>query len=312
MSYKRLSEIEAVPVVRASTSFEELDFIYGYSEYQGQWMWGMPKGKISLWAGTSGIGKSRLAIDVAKNCSLRGEVLYFQTESSLEDFAGWTKDSSLYPNLYCSSDNKIDDITKTILQVKPKLVIIDSVNEVAEFVNGNKQEARRIIHGLEPETLQDSPWVIFHNGLKHAADFVGCHIILLGQLNQDGTIKGGTSLPHLVDIHFELKPYSGCKNIFAVSVGIKHRYGRRDDSIYGAWQHKEDGVKCVTDNRLSDEKWCESNGLQYMNRGERMSYLLHQDEEYVALCNNVGQNEYVAPKENKFKSFVRYLFTPQE
>ena len=312
MSYKRLSEIEALPVLRASTSFDELDFIYGYSEYQGQWMWGMPKGKISLWAGTSGIGKSRLAIDVAKKCSLRGTVLYFQTESSLEDFAGWTKDSSLYPNLYCSSDNKIDDITKTIFQVKPKLVIIDSANEIAEFVNGNKQEARRIIHGLDMEIVEEDghlPKVVSHFGLKEAADFVGCHIILLGQLNQDGSIKGGTSLPHLVYIHFELKPYSGCTSIFAVSVGIKHRYGRRDNRIYGAWQHKEDGVKCVTENRLGDDKWCESHDLQAMNIGERIHASLMADEEYTSITPN---QEHVAPKDNKFKSFVRYLFTPQE
>jgi predicted ATP-dependent serine protease len=256
----KLSDIVASPVRRAMTGFEELDFMYGYSVFRNGTYWGMPEGKISLWAGVSGIGKSRLAIEIAKLCSLNSNVLYFQTESDLEDFAGWAKNTSGYDNFYCSGENSLNGIVETIRQHRPNLVIIDSVNEIEEFSSGTKQESRRLINGDDNNT-----------GLKEIANEIGCHIILLGQLNGDGTIKGGTSLPHLVDIAFDLKPYTkDSKSVFTVSIGIKHRYGRRDSNIYGVWMHEENGVKNVSNSRFRDIKWCESHGLKVKTREEQL------------------------------------------
>ena len=100
---KRLSEIEASPLQRCVTGFEELDWIYGYSVFSNRTEWGLPQGKISLWAGQCGVGKSRLCIDVAKNIAkshVGAKVLYFQTESPLSDFASWTTDTASYPNIF--------------------------------------------------------------------------------------------------------------------------------------------------------------------------------------------------------------------
>jgi len=257
MNYKKLSEIEAKPIPRALTGFDELDFVYGYSVFPEATYWGLPMGKISLWAGTCGIGKSRLAIDVAKKFSQDGRVLYFQTEASLEDFAGWAKNSSQYKNFYCSGENKIDEMIKIIYELKPGLVIIDSVNEIEEFCNGNKKETRRLIYGEDGSI-----------GLNRAIAENQSHLILLGQLNSDGSIKGGTSLPHLVDIALNLTLFEDDKSLFMVSVGVKHRYGRRDKNICAIFEHKEYGVKCIDQLSQSDSKWCESHGLETRTRGE--------------------------------------------
>jgi len=284
-NYVSLSEIEAKPLARAKTGFDELDFIYGVSKFPDRTMWGMPRGTISLWSGTSGIGKSRMAIEVAKNIVKSDpsfKVLYFQTEADLEDFAGWVKDSSQYKNFYCSGENKIDKMIDIIYEVKPHIVFIDSVNEIDEFINGTKQEARRLINGEGDKV-----------GLKKICKDLGdCHIILLGQLNQDMSIKGGTSLPHLVDIALNLQSYDKeCRSTFTVTVGVKHRYGRRDNSIYGIWQHSDDGVWSASSNRMYDSLWCETHGLKTGDRQAEIRALMTEDIEPGTL-----NSDYVTPK----------------
>jgi predicted ATP-dependent serine protease len=236
--FKKLSEIPPETTPRNMTGFMYLDQLYGKNDLPYGNI-GMPNGKISLWAGESGVGKSRLCIEVAKWYSTHysdGKVLYFLTEAPLSDFASWAKDTTQYDNIYCSGEDRIDEIIKIIYEVKPKLVFIDSVNEIEEFENGNKKEARRLIKGVKGiNGKPDKP------GLKQVTHDVGCHTILLGQINQDGkTIKGGTSLPHLVDIALNVVKTEDM-GIFEVKVGIKHRHG--DGKVVATFKHTNDGVE---------------------------------------------------------------------
>jgi predicted ATP-dependent serine protease len=263
-----LSEIKALPIPRALTGFDELDFIYGFSRFPEKVAWGIPQSKISLWSGTSGIGKSRLAIEVAKKISCPNfKILYFQTEAELSDFAGWTKDSSQYANIFCSGENRIKEMIEIIYEIKPQLIFIDSVNEIEEFGNGNKRETRLLMNGEDNSG----------GGLRKACQDLRTHIILLGQLNQDKTIKGGTSLPHLVDIALNLVPCDpGDKTTFGVFIGIKHRCGRREEHIKGYWKHNENGVNSISDHRLGDKIWCNSHNIQIDSFSERENLTLHE------------------------------------
>ncbi len=275
LNVKRLSDISAQSIGRYQTGFDELNYIYGHTTYPNkQVIWGMPVGKISLWSGSSGIGKSRLCIDVAKHQARlitdpRFKILYFQTESTLEDFAGWAKDTNNYSNFYCSGENRIDEIIKIIYEIKPHIVFIDSVNEVNEFENGNKQEARRLIQGII-----DSNGNFVRPGLKKVCSDLSCHVVLLGQLNQDGkTIKGGTSLPHLVDIALDLIPLHNKEynedipEHFVVQVGVKHRFGKKDS--HGIFKHEDFGIIETSCRRELDPLWCSSHGVRWLNAEER-------------------------------------------
>ncbi len=278
MNVTRLSDIKANPIPRALTGFEELDYIYGYSRFPNGSVWGMPQGKISLWAGESGIGKSRLCIEVAKNYAAMGhidsitnekiynKVLYFSIEAELDDFASWAKDTSNFSSFYCSDEDKIDEIIKIIYKVDPDLVFIDSVNEIEDF-NGTSKSVHRLIKGTKDKI-----------GLKKVTADVGCHTILLGQLNQDKTIKGGTALPHAVDTALNLTPRAKDSTIcFTVSVGIKHRYGKKGSE--GTWCHDDEGVKCVSNTRLSDKEWCDSHNLIVSTMAGRVIKELEEEEE---------------------------------
>lgn len=259
---KRLSDIEPNPIKRCLTGFEELDYMYGYSDFPSHTEWGMPQGKISLWSGGSGIGKSRLCIEVAKHIAsscAANKVLYIQTEAPISDFASWAKETKKYTNIYCSGESDLDEIIKIIYYINPDVVFIDSVNEIDGFDTLNKRAATRLIKGSDGKV-----------GLKQVTDDCGCHLIMLAQENQDGkTIKGGTALPHLVDIHLQAVPYSKDSTAcFTVKVGIKHRFGKRGTAAM--FIHYDWGVKCGSDLRLNDSGWCVSHNLPTTTLKQRM------------------------------------------
>ena len=83
------------------------------------------------------------------------------------------------------------------------------------------------------------------------------HAIFLSQLNQDGTTKGGTELPHYVDQVFPLNkiaPNGGDikglpegETYFFMHQGDKNRYGRTCHSI--GLDHTDRGVECNSNTR---------------------------------------------------------------
>lgn len=95
-----ISQIEPAIVQRATTGIDHLDWLWGYTKADGVYTWGIPRSKITLFSGKSGVGKSRVLITLAKSLvSMGRKVLYFQSEVNLEDFAGWIKDTSNLHNL---------------------------------------------------------------------------------------------------------------------------------------------------------------------------------------------------------------------
>jgi len=85
-------------------------------------------------------------------------------------------------------------------------------------------------------------------------------------------------LPHLVDIALNLTSYDpDSTRLFAVSVGIKHRYGRRGTA--GVWMHESWGVRCVSDNRDYDELWSSTHGRAVKTLEQVM---MEKQEEVIA------------------------------
>ncbi len=247
-NYESLANLKPELIGRGGLGSQELEWLYGYTKFPNYaTSWGCPRYTVSLWSGASGTGKSRLAIAVAKclATAANAKILYFQNEVDLQTFSGWVKDRTNCKNFYCSTETSVIEQLKIIKEIKPSMVFVDSVNELNEYGSGAKGNVKTIMKYYRHAVLQK---------------YCDC-IILLAQLNQDGTIKGSTTLPHLVDIAFDLKPIADDGGKFIVSVGVKHRYGRKGDLFTSTWQHFEDGVKCITENRLSDKIWCDSHNI---------------------------------------------------
>ena len=132
--YISISEITASSVFRIPTGQDELDWLYGVSEFSDGEQWGMPVGTISTWVGEGGVGKSRLAINVARSKVKSGStVLYFQNEVDLPTLASWVKGNTELENFYCSEVTSLADQMEVIREVRPSIAFVDSIVVATEI-----------------------------------------------------------------------------------------------------------------------------------------------------------------------------------
>ncbi len=248
-SYASVANIQGETIERVSTGIKEFDWMYGYTKSGGGFLdfftfWGIPRKTISLWSGESGTGKSRVAVLLSKLMVIRGyKVLYFQGELPVQNFVNNIHaDETLHKNLYLSEERTLEGIVSVVYDAKPDIVIVDSVNQIPEY---KRRDGADILVDGDAERI----------GFRQMCNENNVILILLAQVNQDGSVKGGTTLPHLVDIHYEFEK-SEDKQKFIVHPGIKHRYGKMDTS--SVWRHTKEGCECISNNRLEDEEWTQS------------------------------------------------------
>jgi hypothetical protein len=226
---KRILLPEHNYLIRMITGITGFDWMFSknikYMQIEGG---GLARGKLSVWAGESGVGKSRMAISIANNIHRQGKkVVFFQLEVSLNEFNGWTKDIVDDPNGFMiANDTDIDGITEVIYKEKPDFVVIDSANMIDGF---NHKE--HLVHVLKT--------------LKSTAEINGCHIVLLGQMTKGGSYKGDSGLKHLVDYmcllsHYEM-PRERKKEYAQLS---KEDQNIVDKHLKGLFEFKIDKNRC--------------------------------------------------------------------
>lgn len=116
---KTLNSYVGQETLRNSTGFEELDRVLGG---------GLVNGSLVLLGGEPGIGKSTLILQLCDKVKGDGNVLYVSGEESAEqikmraDRLGINNDNILF-----LGETDIEIINEAILEEKPKLVIIDSI-----------------------------------------------------------------------------------------------------------------------------------------------------------------------------------------
>jgi predicted ATP-dependent serine protease len=235
-----LAQVRPTTIPRVSTGINELDWQFGHTGGQ----WGLPLGKLTVFAGGSGTGKSRTWVEVAKGMNKAGHtILLFQGELPVPQFVSEKLGG------YQSETFWVDDTDTTIEQIaaikqyKPKLVVIDSVNTIKDYNGGYGADI--MVNG---GTGYGNKW---HVGYRKIAEEVGCHIVFLSQANAEGKFKGRTELPHYVDIVMSVKPL--WDDFFSVSIPTKNRCGRKGTE--SAWCHFNWGVECQSENRFDDSNW---------------------------------------------------------
>jgi hypothetical protein len=149
---------------------------------------GCPEAFISIWGGAPGAGKSKLAVKAAKSViKTTGEaILYLNGEAEEEDFRMWVG-TDVDPDLFVTINAKllpISVIEAEAERIKPRLIVIDSVQTLAEWNKGTRgQQAVMLILGaLKTNPKAGRP-----------------HIILISQLNKQNDLKGSRDLEHLAD-----------------------------------------------------------------------------------------------------------------
>lgn len=241
------SEIRQENFARYSTGMKELDSVLGG---------GIVPASLILCGGDPGIGKSTLLLQLAGNVAKQGTVVYASAEESAQqvklraDRLGVTSDG-----LLMLAETELNKILFEVERIKPKLVIVDSVQTVfLEELSG----AQGSVSQVRECTAR----------LMRFAKSSGVSVILVGHVTKDGAIAGPKVLEHLVDtvLYFEGEQ-SGA---FRVLRAVKNRFGSSNE--IGIFEMTDRGMRVVanpSERLLSEDSNASGNAVMCTMEGSR-------------------------------------------
>ena len=218
---QKLNSYQAKETLRTSTGFGELDRVLGG---------GLVKGSLVLLGGEPGIGKSTLILQICDKVKGDGKVLYVSGEESAEqikmraDRLGINNDDILF-----LGETDIDIVNQAIMEINPKLVIIDSIqtmySEEISAAAGSVSQVREI-------TSQ----------VMRVCKSRAITTIIIGHVTKEGNIAGPRVLEHMVDtvLYLEGERYFS----YRVLRGVKNRFGSTNE--IGMFEMNEEGMCEIT------------------------------------------------------------------
>lgn len=216
-----LREISARDEPRIDMHDDELNRVLGG---------GLVPGSIVLLGGEPGIGKSTLTLQTILRLPER-RILYVSGEESAHQLKMRAERIAHEPNETCQilCETSLENIFAHIRDVKPELIIIDSIQTIAT------------------EDVDTSPGSVTQvrecaSALLRFAKTSGVPVILIGHINKEGTLAGPKILEHIVDtvIQFEGDQHY----MYRILRSIKNRFG--STSELGIYEMQQSGLRQVS------------------------------------------------------------------
>ena len=216
-----LNSYEAKETLRINTGFGELDRVLGG---------GLVKGSLILLGGEPGIGKSTLILQICDKIKGDGKVLYVSGEESAEqiklraDRLGINNDDILF-----LGETDIDIVNQAIINLNPKLVIIDSIqtmySDEITAAAGSVSQVREIT-----------------GQVMRVCKSKAITTIIIGHVTKEGNIAGPRVLEHMVDtvLYLEGERYFS----YRILRGVKNRFGSTNE--IGMFEMQEKGMCEIT------------------------------------------------------------------
>jgi DNA repair protein RadA/Sms len=215
-----IAEIDALIGGPQSTGVEELDRVLGG---------GLVPGSVTLLGGEPGIGKSTLLLQLAATWPTR--TLYVSGEESAQQVRLRAERlGAIGPHVWLLAETSLPHIVASLDTAQPHLVIIDSIQSVADpdlgSAPGSVVQVRGCTHRLVAE-----------------AKSRGIPMVLVGHVTKDGGLAGPRVLEHIVDtvLSFEGDRHHALRLLRAV----KHRFGSTNE--LGVFEMVERGLVGVPD-----------------------------------------------------------------
>lgn len=213
-----LSAISASDEERTSTQMAELDRVLGG---------GIVKGSLVLVGGDPGIGKSTLLLQVCRNLAEQKlSVLYVSGEESLQQIKiRAQRIGTFQDDLQLLCETNLDTIKEVIIQKKPQVVIIDSIqtmyNEEVGSAPGSVSQVR------------ESTGIFMQ-----IAKGMGITIFIVGHVTKEGVVAGPRVLEHMVDtvLYFEGDRHES----YRILRGVKNRFGSTNE--IGVFEMRNEGL----------------------------------------------------------------------
>ena len=202
---------------RTSTGYLELDRVLGG---------GLVKGSLILLGGEPGIGKSTLILQLCEKVQGEGKVLYVSGEESAEQIKLRADRLEIKnQDLMFLGETDIDVIKDAISDMKPKLVIIDSIQTMyseeitsaAGTVSQVREITARIMRVCKGHRITT---------------------IIIGHVTKDGNIAGPRVLEHMVDtvLYLEGERYFS----YRILRSVKNRFGSTNE--IGMFEMRNEGM----------------------------------------------------------------------
>lgn len=202
------------------TGIDELDRVLGD---------GLVPGSVTLLGGEPGIGKSTLLLQLL--AAWAGRTLYVSAEESAPQVRLRAERlGAMQPDLWLLAETLIPHIVAAIDEVQPSLVVIDSIQTVADPELSSAPGSVMQVRGCAAR-------------LVHEAKSRGVPVVLVGHVTKDGGLAGPRALEHVVDVvlSFEGDRHHSLRLLRAV----KNRFGPTDE--LGLFEMVDNGLAAVPD-----------------------------------------------------------------
>jgi DNA repair protein RadA/Sms len=217
---QKLGQVSTEKQARTQTHIKELDRVLGG---------GLVPGSVILLGGDPGIGKSTLLLQVTAQITQSINPLYVTGEESLAQIAMRAKRLDLsVDDLSCMAETSLETIMDSVLQQKPDLVVIDSIQTLFS-------EELTSIPGSVSQVKETAAQLV-RMAKQHKIT-----VILVGHVTKEGSIAGPRILEHMVDtvLYFE----SDGNSRYRVLRALKNRFGAVNE--IGVFAMTERGVREV-------------------------------------------------------------------
>lgn len=222
---------EAIPITQTADA-TVARFATGDPEFDRVTGGGIVPGSALLLGGEPGIGKSTLVLQICASYAKTGQrVLYVSAEESAQQIGLRARRLGIHEDtLLILSQTDVKEIEKQVEELKPSLVIIDSIQLV--YVDDISSAA-----GTVAQIRESAAHLVYLSKRLEIAT------IIIGHVTKDGNIAGPKVLEHLVDT---VLSFVGDQNqeLRIVRV-VKNRFGSTHE--IGVYEMNDKGLTPVHD-----------------------------------------------------------------